>query len=199
MRPAGGLFRSDMILAHRRYTGQLNVPDMFTRLLLSIAATGLAPRSFYRADDTGRPAAHYDGLPVDFTAAAVAELAARTTSGYQTFNVVNPHDDGASLDAFVDWLIDAGLRIHRIDDHAWRAHSAPPSGHCPTSSGSTRCSRCCTPMPDPPKPVAGSARSADRFRAAVRAAALTKENDIPHLSQDLITKYVADLRSQRLL
>ncbi|KAA6171606.1 hypothetical protein F3K50_17200 [Pseudomonas marginalis] len=38
-------FRSSMILAHSKYPGQLNVPDMFTRLLLSIALTGIAPSS----------------------------------------------------------------------------------------------------------------------------------------------------------
>ncbi len=59
------VFRSDLILAHSRYAGQLNVPDMFTRLLLSLLLTGIAPRSFYRADAAR---AHYDGLPADFTA-----------------------------------------------------------------------------------------------------------------------------------
>ncbi|MDP9166921.1 MAG: thioester reductase domain-containing protein, partial [Actinomycetota bacterium] len=39
------VFRSGMILAHRRYAGQLNVPDMFTRLIFSVLATGLAPVS----------------------------------------------------------------------------------------------------------------------------------------------------------
>ncbi|MGX1759319.1 hypothetical protein ACWIG5_20785 [Streptomyces lydicus] len=40
-----------------------------------------------------------------------------------------------------------------------------------------------------------------RFRAAVRAATHNGENDMrhPHPSQDLITKYVADHRSQHLL
>ena len=37
------VFRCDMILAEPRYAGQLNVPDMFTRLLLSLVATGIAP------------------------------------------------------------------------------------------------------------------------------------------------------------
>ena len=59
------VFRSDMILAHSRYPGQINVPDMFTRWLYSIVVTGLAPRSFY-TNSAARP--HYDGLPVDFTA-----------------------------------------------------------------------------------------------------------------------------------
>lgn len=58
------VFRSDMILAHSRWRGQLNIPDMFTRLLSSLVLTGLAPQSFY----TGDARAHYDGLPVDFTA-----------------------------------------------------------------------------------------------------------------------------------
>lgn len=30
---------------------------------------------------------------------------------------MNPHDDGVSLDVFVDWVIDAGHVIHRIDDY----------------------------------------------------------------------------------
>lgn len=58
------VFRSGMILAHARYAGQLNVPDTFTRLLLSLIATGIAPESFYSgADGDRRPRAHYDGLP----------------------------------------------------------------------------------------------------------------------------------------
>ncbi len=66
-----------MILADSRYAGQLNVPDIFTRLLFSLVATGVAPRSFYRAPEHGgRP--HYEGLPVDFLADAIAAIGART-------------------------------------------------------------------------------------------------------------------------
>src|SRR6202041_3351668 len=54
------VFRSDMILAHSRYVGQVNVVDNFTRLLLSLLATGIAPGSFYQTDAGGnRPRAHY--------------------------------------------------------------------------------------------------------------------------------------------
>ena len=38
------VFRCDMILADTTYAGQLNLPDMFTRLMLSLVATGIAPR-----------------------------------------------------------------------------------------------------------------------------------------------------------
>ncbi|MEU7150939.1 carboxylic acid reductase [Streptomyces sp. NPDC045456] len=195
------VFRSNMILAHRRYRGQLNIPDVFTRLLLSLLATGIAPESFYARGvgaDTG--SGHYDGLPVDFTARAIAALGDGAREGYRTFNVVNPHEDGISLDTFVDWLVAAGHPLTRIRDHdEWldrfgtamrglpdrqRQHSLLPLLHA---------------FAEPEEPLPGSALPAQQFRAAVRAAALDEENDIPHLSQELITKYVADLRAQHLL
>ncbi|MGC0420112.1 carboxylic acid reductase [Embleya sp. AB8] len=193
------VFRSNLILAHRRYRGQLNIPDVFTRLLLSLLATGIAPASFY-ARSNGGGSAHYDGLPVDFTARAIASLGDDTREGYRTYNVVNPHEDGISLDTFVDWLAATGHPLVRIDDYdEWldrfetamrglpdrrRQHSLLPLLHA---------------FARPAEPLPGSALPADRFRAAVRAAALDREHDIPHLSQDLITKYVADLRSQGLI
>ncbi|WP_206505530.1 carboxylic acid reductase [Streptomyces chrestomyceticus] len=195
------VFRSNMILAHRRYRGQLNLPDVFTRLLLSLLATGIAPGSFYaRGAGTDTGSGHYDGLPVDFTARAIAALGDGTREGYRTFNVVNPHEDGISLDTFVDWLTAAGHPLTRIHDYdEWldrfetalrglpdrqRQHSLLPLLHAFTK---------------PEQPLPGSALPAQQFRAAVRAAALDGEADIPHLSQDLITKYVADLRAQHLL
>ena len=192
--------RSDMILAHRRHTGQLNVPDMFTRLLFSIITTGIAPASFYRADSRGsRPRAHYDGLPVDFVARAVNALGADNPGGYRTYNVLNPHDDGISLDTFVDWLTDAGHAIRRIDDYdSWftrfetalralpetrRRHSALPLLHA---------------FRNPEEPVNGSLIPAHRFQKAVRDAELD-DKDIPRLSAELITKYVTDLRHLDIL
>lgn len=212
------VFRSNLILAHPHYRGQLNIPDVFTRLLLSLLATGIAPGSFYlpgTGDDSndsndgqgntgsssnGNSGGHYDGLPVDFTAQAVAALGDDAREGYRTFNVVNPHEDGISLDTFVDWLAAAGHPLARIHDYdEWlgrfetalrtlpdhqRQHSLLPLLHA---------------FARPQQPLPGSALPAEQFRAAVRAAALNKENDIPQLSQDLITKYVADLRSMHLL
>ena len=81
------VFRSDMILAHTRYAGQLNVPDAFTRLVQSVLVTGIAPWSFYERDADGRPQrAHYDGLPVDFVAESIVTLAAKPTDGYRSFD-----------------------------------------------------------------------------------------------------------------
>ena len=53
------VFRCDMILADTTYAGQLNVPDIFTRMILSLVATGIAPGSFYELDaDGNRQRAH---------------------------------------------------------------------------------------------------------------------------------------------
>ena len=69
------VFRCDMILADTTYAGQLNLPDMFTRMMLSLVATGVAPQSFYELDaDGNRQRAHYDGLPVEFIAEAISTL-----------------------------------------------------------------------------------------------------------------------------
>src|ERR1700739_607442 len=109
------VFRCDMILADTRYAGQFNVPDVFSRTMLSLVATGIAPGSFYELDANGnRQRAHYDVLPVDFIAEAIATLGAGVEDGYQTYHVLNPHDDGIGLDEYVDWLNDAGYRIQRI-------------------------------------------------------------------------------------
>ena len=51
------VFRSDMILAHTRFAGQLNVPDAFTRLLQSILVTGIAPAVVLRDRRRWTPAA----------------------------------------------------------------------------------------------------------------------------------------------
>ncbi len=73
------VFRCDMILADTTYAGQLNVPDMFTRMMLSLVATGIAPGSFYELDaDGNRQRAHYDGLPVEFIAEAMSTLGAQS-------------------------------------------------------------------------------------------------------------------------
>lgn len=195
------VFRSDMILAHSHFRGQLNVPDVFTRLLLSVLVTGLAPTSFYRTDSHGQPQrAHYDGLPADFVATAITELGAAASSGYRTYDVLNPHDDGISLDVFVDWLIEAGHRIDRIDSYddwfarfetALRALPEPQRKHT------------LLPLLDayrkPGRPLRGSALPADGFRAAVRAAQIGPDNDIPHLPTDLIAKYVRDLKHLGIL
>ncbi|WP_440557359.1 carboxylic acid reductase [Streptomyces sp. SCPE 10] len=182
-------FRSDLILAHSRYPGQLNVPDMFTRLLLSLIVTGMAPRSFYRA---GGPA-HFDGLPVDFTAEAITTLGLET-EGYRTYNVLNSHEDGVSLDTCVDWLIAAGRRIRRMDDYTtWLARFETAMRALPERQKQYSLLPLLHAYAEPAEPLPGASVPAERFRAAVRAAGLGADGDIPHVTAALIEKYASDL------
>lgn len=114
------VIRSSMILAHSEFRGQINVPDTFTRLLYSLLRTGLAPSSFYTHDGDR---AHYDGLPVDVVAQAITSLTHRDQrTTFATFHLVNPFDDGISLDRMVHWLIEMGVPLIRIDSYGEWLH-----------------------------------------------------------------------------
>lgn len=195
------VFRSDMILAHSRFAGQLNVPDMFTRLILSLVATGIAPRSFYRLDESGNPQrAHYDGLPADFTAEAITTLGGRIREGYHTFNVLNTHDDGVSLDTFVDWLTAAGHDIERIDDYdEWLARFTAAMKSLPDKQRKNSMLPLMSAYAQPGQPTQGTQIPAENFRAAVQSAGIGSSRDVPHLTEALIDKYVADLQQLDLL
>lgn len=190
------VFRSGMILAHRSYAGQLNVPDMFTRLIFSVLATGLAPTSFYVRDADGhRQRSHYDGLPVDFVADAITTLGAETKSGFRSLDVMNPHDDGISLDVFVDWLVESGRPIARIDDYDdWFRRFETALRALPEHQRQQSVLPLLHAYRRPEAPVQGSLAPAEAFRAAVRAAKIGVDQDVPHLTEDFIGKYVSDLR-----
>jgi fatty acid CoA ligase FadD9 len=196
-----GVFRCDMILAHSRYVGQLNVSDLFTRLLLSLIVTGLAPYSFYGLDAQGqRIRAHYDGLPVDFVAEAITTLGANATHGYRTYNVVNPHDDGISLDQVVDWLIDAGHSIERVDDYAeWLSRFESAMRALPDEQRQHSGLELLEAFKPPTHALNGPVLPAESFRDGVRAAQIGADRDIPHISAALIDKYVSDLRQLALI
>jgi fatty acid CoA ligase FadD9 len=195
------VFRSDLILAHTRYTGQLNVPDAFTRLIFSLIATGIAPQSFYETDAGGnRPRAHYDGLPVDFVAESITTLGGQTTEGFHSFDVMNPYDDGVSLDVFVDWLIDAGHQIQRIDDYKdWLARFETALRALPDKQRQQSVLPLLHAYQQPEKPLRGAPAPTEVFHAAVRTAKIGADKDIPHLSAPLIDKYVTDLQHLGLL
>lgn len=188
-------FRSDMILAHRRYAGQLNVPDMFTRWVFSLVTTGLAPRSFYTSTVGSTAPPHYDGLPVDFTAASIVSLGEHARSGYHTLHVINPHDDGISMDTFVDWMIEAGHRIERIADYGtWLERFETALRGLPEKQRQHSFLPLLHQLKSPMSATAGSRVSAARFRAAVQEGGAGPDHDIPHLSRALIEKYLRDLQ-----
>jgi fatty acid CoA ligase FadD9 len=184
------VFRPGMILADSRYAGQLNAPDIFTRLLSSLVATGIAPRSFYRAnDDDHRP--HYEGLPVDFLAQAIATVGPRSGSDFAIFNTTNPHDDGISLDTFVDWIAEAGYSIQRIDDYAdWVTRFETAMRALPEHHRQHSVLAVMDIYRRPAETGAGSPVPGCRFSAAVEKSGLS----IPGLSKELICKYLTDLK-----
>ena len=196
------VFRSDMILAHSRYAGQLNVPDAFTRLIFSLLVTGIAPSSFYETSETGsRADAHYDGLPADFVAESVTTLgeqiamAAEAFGGFRSFDVMNPHDDGISLDVFVDWLVAAGHDIRRIDDYdEWLGRFTMALRALPDKQRQHSVLPLLDAYRKPEKPLRGAPAPTDVFRSAVQAAKIGADKDIPHLSAALLDKYVSDLQ-----
>jgi fatty acid CoA ligase FadD9 len=195
------VFRCDMILADTTYAGQLNVPDMFTRMMLSLVATGIAPGSFYELDAEGnRQRAHYAGLPVEFIAAAISTLGAQVVDGFQTYHVTNPHDDGIGLDEYIDWLLDAGYSIERIPDYSdWLRRFEAAMRSLPDRQRRASLLPLLDNYQRPEKPIRGSVAPIDRFPAAVQEAKIGPDKDIPHVSAPIIVKYITDLQRLGLL
>jgi fatty acid CoA ligase FadD9 len=207
------VFRCDMILADAIYVGQLNVPDMFTRLMLSLVATGVAPQSFYELDSDGRrQRAHYDGLPVDFVAEAISTLSGRfggqqrddsgshVVDGFETYHVMNPHDDGIGLDEYVDWLIDAGYSIQRVGDYDdWLHRFETAMRALPERQRQASLLPLLDDYRRPEKPINGAMAPTTRFRSAVQDAKIGKDHDIPHVSPAMVVKYIRDLGRLGLL
>ena len=195
------VFRCDMILADTTYAGQLNVPDMFTRMMLSLVATGTAPGSFYERDaDDNRQRAHYDGLPVEFIAEAISTLGAQSADEFHTYHVMNPYDDGIGMDEFVDWLIEDGSSIQRIADYGeWLRRFETTLRGLPEKQRNASLLPLLHNYQKPEKPLRGSLAPTDRFRAAVQDAKVGPDKDIPHISPQIIAKYINDLRLLGLL
>jgi fatty acid CoA ligase FadD9 len=195
------VFRCDMIMADTTYDGQLNVPDMFTRMMLSLVATGVAPASFYQLDAGGsRQRAHFDGLPVEFIADAISTLGVAGQEGFDTFHVMNPYDDGISMDTFVDWLVEAGYPIKRVPEYAdWLARFDTTLRALPEKQRQASLLPLLHNYQSPQPPINGSLAPADHFRAAVQEAKIGPDKDVPHLTAPVIVKYVTDLKLLGLL
>lgn len=185
------VFRCSMIMADTRYPGQVNLTDMFTRLIASLLATGSAPGSFYqRAQNGDRQRAHYDGLPVGFVAEAITTLGAENTHDYATYHVMNPHDDGIGLDQCVDWLIEAGHPIKRIDDYQqWLSRLEADLRALPDEQRRASILPLLSNYQQPGEPCRGAMADTEVFQKTVCTFQIGGPSGIPHLTHALIETY----------
>ncbi|ORA35098.1 carboxylic acid reductase [Mycobacterium aquaticum] len=195
------VFRCDMILADTTYSGQLNLPDMFTRMMFSLVASGIAPGSFYELGADGkRQRAHYDGLPVEFIAESISTLGAQAVESFETYHVMNPYDDGLGMDEFVDWLIEAGYQIERIDDYReWLQRFESTLRALPDRQRQASLLPLLHNYQKPERPMLGALAPTDRFREAVQEAKIGPDKDIPHVSPAVIVQYITNLKQLGLL
>ncbi len=195
------VFRCDMILADTTYSGQLNLPDMFTRMMFSLVASGIAPGSFYELDADGkRQRSHYDGLPVEFIAESISTLGGQSVESFETYHVMNPYDDGLGMDEFTDWLIEAGYAIERIADYGqWIQRFESTLRALPDRQRQASLLPLLHNYQKPERPMLGALAPTDHFRAAVQEAKIGPDKDIPHVSPAVIVKYITDLQQLGLL
>ncbi|TXI58026.1 carboxylic acid reductase [Mycolicibacterium mageritense] len=195
------VFRCDMILADTTYSGQLNLPDMFTRMMFSLVASGIAPGSFYQLGTDGkRQRAHYDGLPVEFIAEAISTLGAQSVDSFETYHVMNPYDDGIGMDEFVDWLVEAGYPIQRIADYReWVQRFESTLRALPDRQRQASLLPLLHNYQQPAVPLNGAMAPTDVFRAAVQEAKIGPDKDIPHVTREVIVQYITNLEQLGLL
>ena len=113
---------------------------------------------------------------------------------------MNPYDDGIGLDEYVDWLIDAGYRIDRVADYGeWLQRFETSMRTLPDRQRQASLLPLLHSYAQPATPLRGSFATTDRFRAAVQEAKVGPDKDIPHVTAEIILKYITDLQLLRLL
>ncbi|HMO67207.1 MAG TPA: hypothetical protein PKE25_00810, partial [Novosphingobium sp.] len=156
-----------------------------------------APATFYDEDlSAGRPVSRYEGLQVDFLADAITAIGAGAQPGFASYNLANPHDDGVSLDNFVDWMIEAGCQIERIPSYSqWLARCETAMNALPEDQRNQSMLTILGPWRHPQTATAKGFLPVARFSAAAQAAGYP----VRGLTPAMIHKYVADLRHLGLL
>ncbi|MFG1929930.1 oxidoreductase, partial [Mycobacterium sp. NPDC048908] len=122
------------------------------------------------------------------------------TEGFQTYHVMNPYDDGIGLDEYVDWLIDAGFPVRRVGDYAgWLQRFETAMRALPEPQRQASLLPLLHNYQRPQPPIRGSMAPTDRFRTAVQEAKIGPDKDIPHVTREVIIKYITDLQLLGLL
>jgi fatty acid CoA ligase FadD9 len=113
---------------------------------------------------------------------------------------MNPYDDGIGLDEYVDWLIEAGYPVERVGDYAaWLQRFETAVRALPERQRQASLLPLLHNYQRPGTPIRGSIAPTDRFRSAVQDAKIGPDKDIPHVTREIIVKYITDLQLLGLL
>lgn len=189
------ILRGPMMLPHQKIPGVINAGDMFTRLLVSLVVTGIVPSTFYQQKTGGKSrAGHYDAIPVDVVAASVLTASSLPGSECRAFNMSNfHHDDGCSLDAFVDWIESDGYELARIEDYReWIELFREKLEALPAEKKQASAIEVLGPFAAPLSVDTEGGIASGQFRDLVHQLQGTK--DIPHIDEPYIHKCLGDLR-----
>jgi fatty acid CoA ligase FadD9 len=105
-----------------------------------------------------------------------------------------------SLDEVVDWVIEAGYPIQRIDDYDdWLARFETGLRALPDKQRRRSALRLLEGFKPPALPLRGFPLPSGGFRDSVRAARIGPDHDVPRLTQALINKYLTDLQHLELI
>lgn len=185
------VFRPSMILAHRQYATELNITDVFTRLLLSIINTKIAPQSFYQSNSHHSP--HYNGLAVDSVVSSIIKLSKNNDNQRLIFNMVNPQNDKVSLDTIIEWLINSGINIKIMDDYEeWYQQFKLAMQKLPNNIKNYSMLPVIRQLKQPEKITSNFWLLPNKFSSAVG-------NTIPAITPFLISKYISDFKALNLL
>ena len=100
----------------------------------------------------------------------------------------------------LDWLIDAGNTIERIDNYQeWLVRFRTALTGLPEHQRRQSVLPLLHAFAEPETPTLGATMPTAAFRHQVRTANIGSDNDIPHITADLISKYDNDLRQLGLL
>lgn len=104
------VFRCGMLLPHSTLRGFVNLEDVFSRFLVSLTGTGIAPPSFQFARRPGETSV-FRGVPVDVAARSIAGISLGEERGYVLYHVLSDRNDAPSLDQLVQWVRELGHPI----------------------------------------------------------------------------------------
>jgi fatty acid CoA ligase FadD9 len=95
------------------------------------------------------------------------------------------------LDNIVDWIIDAGFPIQRVDQYAeWVSRAETAMRALPEQQRQHSLINVMDAYRHPQQAASGAAVPSERFQKALAAVGL----EPPHMSKSLIDKYISDLK-----